>query len=143
MHGGDLDDLMSEANYAFLIACEKYDAERAAFNMYLILRIRWALWKRQEKLARQKKHEVPLSCIEEVIEDSKGNFLQQMREALPSDELITVLQSILYAPIDILMVMKGKQKKGKQQVMRDHLQSLGQWTSEQIDKTFEAIETTL
>ncbi len=53
----DTDELMSEANWAFLLACEKYDPKRGSFSNYVWIKVTGHLLTYYGNRVREKKRE--------------------------------------------------------------------------------------
>src|ERR1700722_2298991 len=78
-HGGDIDELIAEANYVFVDAYTsgKYDPDRASFNTFLVNHIWYGLLNKASKITKKNnrlKKQMYFSGYNDFDETSYDNF---------------------------------------------------------------------
>ncbi len=145
-HGGDIEELIAEANKLFVLAYDSYDSRKSQFTTWLTTSIKNGLkrftqteWRQSHpSLSRIKEHN-PYQEYESTESFSVLELLDEMEK-----DAHIILQLFLDTPRDIFQsaVVGGKKSKHIQICMRkrlrNRLRQLG-WNIRRITESFEEI----
>jgi len=145
-HGGDIEELIAEANKIFVLAYNSYNSEESKFTTWLVTSIKNGLktlirteWRQSHpSLARIKEH-FPYQEYEQTKSFSVLELLDEMER-----DAHIILWLFLDTPKEVFAsaVIEGKKSKHIQVCMRkrlyNRLRQLG-WTIRRITESFEEI----
>jgi len=145
-HGGDIEELIAEANKLFVLAYNSYNSEKSQFTTWVVTSIKNGLktfiraeWRQSHpSLSRIKEHN-PYQEYEYTESFSVLELLDEMEK-----DAYIILQLFLDTPRDVFenAVCSGKKSKHIQVCMRrrlrNRLQQMG-WTIRRITESFDEI----
>lgn len=138
-YGGDYEELVSEANLAFMVAYNTYNPSRAKFSTWLVRMIVWRLLSLQ-RVEAAFSHE-PLTDVGEMTEVMDlSDLINGM-----SDDAKTVVNMVIASPRRLTRLVE---KRGRgtpvhyRGALRELLLDLN-WTTKQIQATYEEIRNLL
>lgn len=144
-YGGEFEELVSEANLAFVIAYHRYTDGTSKFSYW----VRYIIWKllleqQRNKLRRSPPQpNVSLHGDDGEIVFDRGDHpqfcLMEFLDELTEDAKIVTLLAV-DTPLGLTkqMVEKGGSGMQRRAVLRDYLEGLG-WTAERIKESFTEI----
>ena len=141
-HGGRLDDLMSEAGQAYLMARDTYDPSKGKkFSTWVANHVQWALLNFVREENRHGGHETPLSS---VVEGTPGRwqarncFLDNLMDGLSADA-----KHLVGLAIDRdLALQKATKNDNKRRKLVKLLHDLG-WAGRRIAECFREVTEAL
>ncbi len=146
--GGDIEDLIGEANLAFVRAVNGFDRERGfSFNSYLYA----AIWNSLLKF-NSSEREQEMDSLDAIFA-AGGQFVAQLdREFdvdgfandLPSDVKL-IFKLIIQAPADLTqaVILKGNEYRNWRSCLQDYLRQNFGWTARRVRENFREIERVL
>lgn len=146
IHGGDIDDLIGQANLSFIRAVDSHDGSRSKLTTWIGVCIQQDL---RNYMVNEYKQTHPISIDDENfnldIRASNNSFsVMELLDEMEKDAL-TILQLFLETPKEIIMdiLEEGKQMNHIQGHLRGRLRNrcrqMG-WTIERIKKSFNEIK---
>lgn len=140
-YGGDFQEMLCEANYAFMKAFYAWDAGRAKFSTLLV----WCIWNALKTLRNNKIKDETRCPVHIDAENDDGKSLagnlqdvtfEYNFENLTSDAR-DVMNLILNAPDDLFdaVIAKGGQPRNWRSTLREYLEDMG-WTRRRIMQSF-------
>lgn len=145
-HGGDVDELFSEASYVFCLAYPKWDEEKSKLTTFMyhsiwrrLIQYRKNQCKKQMcQFSQNEKEEATAAEIPDYERTSGfevGNFLEQLGE-----DARTVVKILLNPPQRLRnnAEAKGGQNRNWGSSLRELLKDLA-WTKEKIQEAFEEV----
>lgn len=145
-HGGDIEELIAEANKLFILAYNSYDSEKSQFTTWLVFKIKKGLetlirteWRQSHpSLSRIKGHN-PYQENEYTESFSVLELLDEMEK-----DAHIILQLFLDTPREVFVsaICSGRKPKHIQVCMRkrlrNRLRQMG-WTIRRITESFDEI----
>lgn len=144
-YGGDIDDLMAQANLIFVDAFDTYDPGRSKLTTWLTFKIRKGLLRYMINENRQELRRVQIDdvFIETHPASNKDFSVMEMLDEMEQDAHI-VLQLFLETPRDIMVsILNGNRRTDHAQAhmrrrLKNRLRQMG-WTMRRIKEAFEEI----
>lgn len=153
-HGGQLEDLLSEAHEHFVAACHTYQHNLGAMSTWLTWRIRGGLLSTARKLASEARRlpritlppteadaEDGLECVTATGGAVNGWRLIDLLDSL-SDDARYVVRVVLQQSSGFRLLLRIEGSRQVRNVLRDYLKDHG-WTRERIDTAFQSLEEAL
>lgn len=137
-YSGEFDEILSQANYYFVLAYESYEQGRSSFNTWAYFRI----WK--GLLNERQKQLKPTYREEDKQEVSTKDFLLvDLLDGL-SDDSQFIVQLVLESPKELqeLFTVKKEERKSAKIILQEYLKGIG-WTIPQIKKSFRELAEVL
>ncbi len=148
VHGGDIDDLIGQANLSFIRAVDSYNENIAELTTWISVCIKQDLRNYMVKEYKQTHISINDESSNHDIRDSNNSFsVIELLDEMEKDAHI-ILQLFLETPKDIItnVLEEGKQMNHLQGYMRkrlkNRLRQLG-WTLLRIQKSFNEIKATI
>lgn len=141
-YGGDFDELMSEANAAFLDAYRTFDGS-SAFTSWLRQRVWYSCVSFvRDRLDERSRYE-PAEDVQIADRNRSSWSIQQMAEDLGEDALL-VVKLVVETPTDLERVYqaKGAQPRNLRSSIRQYLAEAG-WTAARIAESFNEVRRAL
>ena len=142
--GGDRDELLSEANIAFMRAYKMFDPKKARFTTYLYHKV-WGTLRRHcnTRISRQKRIGGVVQINEDLTPTAREFNLHEFSKLLTEDAMF-VAQIALETPNDLKQVLLTKKLKRPSWIrtLRRHLLDMG-WTMGRIKESFAEIKSIL
>jgi len=136
-YGGDLDEMKSAANEAFLEARHRYDLDKGAFTTYVWHWVRGYLLKQNNARMKWISRMKQIDSVEASDElNSRSSFVHLLDLSEDADTVIRILFNV--------MELKGFQEAGNVRtwIRVQLVQRLG-WTAERIKESFGEIREAL
>lgn len=138
-HGGDIEELISEANVAFMKAYKHFNPKRGAkFSTFL----HWVIW--NHLLSFAKKPSLPVVDAGQVLDNQPEAFLVwDFIDGLTEDAAI-VVDLVFASPAELIESAEGKgnQARNWRSSIRDYLLQRG-WGTDRIINCFSEIAAAL
>lgn len=146
VYGGDIDDLMAQANLIFIEAFDDYDPSRSSkLTTWLTHKIRWGLL---DYMRCRNIYEPHIPIDDEFVEtysaSNDGFSVMELLDEMEQDAHI-VLQLFLEIPKEVMLdVLDSKQRVDHVRAcmrnrLKNRLRQMG-WTVKRIKTTFEEIK---
>lgn len=141
-YGGDRDEILSDANLAFVRAYHLYDANIAKFSTYLWHKV-WLSLKRERAFRIKKGSKtVNVENFAKTTTIQKAFNFSDFMKHLTKDACI-VTQMALETPNDLKQIVLFKNNSPNwRETIRKHLLSIG-WTIERVRESFAEIKAIL
>ena len=143
-HGGDIDDLISEANLLFINAFDEHDESRSQLSTWLTRYIGSGLW----DYIKNERKRVHLSIEDKDSPQVFNPFsIMELLDEMGKDALI-IVQLFLETPTEVILkaLEGGKQMKHMRGYMRrrlrNRLRQMG-WTVHRITKGFDEVRAAI
>jgi len=141
-HGGEINDLIGQANLLFIYALDEYDETESGLSTWLRRYIRAGLknYIRSEQRHKSRHVQISIDSIDVNLQVFDSFSLMELLDEMGEDAL-TIVQLLFETPNDILLtaLKSGKRMNHMKSYMRRRLRNrLRQWgwTACRITKTF-------
>jgi len=147
IHGGDVEDLVAQANLIFIDAFDTYDSNKSKLTTWLTFKIRKGLFRYMKKEVLRRRNGIAIDdrLVESIPTRKRDISVMDFLDELNSDAIV-VLQMFLETPRDILVDMLNRH--GRIDGVRAHLKMrLGNrlrqmgWGTSRIKRAFEIIKS--
>lgn len=161
-HGGDYEELKSEANYLFLLAYDSYKDAKSQFSTWVYFRVWKGLldyWKKEIKLRKNvifgeitdspknnssfQTHNTIYTKTEKTTGGEASHFLFHLKNSV-SMESCDIINLLVDMPSDLFIMINENRinKTNIKRCLRKHLRDYG-WTVSQITECFIEIRKAL
>lgn len=156
-YGGDWDELMSEANRLFVLACKRHDPKRGSITTCVYIAVMRGLNDRYRRECKRLKgcHEISLDSIQMGEEDERHIeiFIKELQDTASdikhllmeiSDDAKCVVDLVLFPPRDLQEEIKAcKNSTIKRRCIEEYLRFTLKWTRFRIRKVVQELREAL
>lgn len=140
-HGGDFDEVLAQANEAYVMAAASYVPEKSRFTTWVYQQV----WFRLRKIRRGRSVRT-VELTEEALEqrEAKTNWLECLMAEI-SDDARTVVRVLVESPTDVLKALFGARPcgvKARKKLLR-HMRREHGWSIARVLSAFSEIKEAL
>ena len=150
-YGGDIEELIAEANFLYMLAKDNYDESKAEFTTWLYCKVWYGLL----NFIRREYRHIHMSI--ESLEDKEGNefvdnipdktkpfSLLELIDELPDDTAF-IVRLLFNAPkrFGTIALKRGSKPRNVRAGLREYLHKELGWTDLQVKKSFTEIRDVL